>query len=153
MTTIKKQHLLIPGTLAIVSAIIMALFVRTSLISDEEKAIANSFGEIAKAVEAFKQTNRVAPTRLEQLTPEYISRIPTNGINNSPVYSYERAESDPQMWSIEATIQRIPTRSVILHRSSKDYNDCVPGASLHYSYKIIEAKPESDCIVLHEQTD
>jgi hypothetical protein len=87
---------------------------------------------------------------LKNLKPELLGSIKFAELDDTAKYLYSR---DASQFQLEVVAPRIPTRSVVLFRSNGDYKDCIQGASVNPSFKIIEAVPAEGMMVLHEQTD
>jgi hypothetical protein len=105
---------------------------------------------IVSAIESYKAEKGSPPESLKNLKPELLGSIKFAELDDTAKYLYSR---DASQFQLEVVAPRIPTRSVVLFRSNGDYKDCIQGASVNPSFKIIEAVPAEGMMVLHEQTD
>lgn len=106
---------------------------------------------IVNGIESYIAQEGAPPANLNALVKENkVPSIKAVELDDPTKYSYQ---ADSDQFQLQVADNVVPTRSVVLYRSSKKYDDCVPGAKLNAGYKVVDAKLQDGLMVLREQTD
>ena len=119
--------------------------------NEQPRELLSRSSELLDAIRTYETSHKRPPESLDVLVPDYIEQLPSTGVDGSPDYGYR--ELGASSWQLEVVVPRIPTRTVVLYRSDKNYSNLTPGTKIHLGFKIISAEPCDDWYVVREQTD